>query len=661
MVSFFGVDYYPEHWPEARWEEDARLMQEMGITAVRLGEFSWVKFEPREGEYHFEWLDRALDVLYRHGIRAILGTPTAAPPAWLIEAHPEYLPVDSHGYRVSFGGRHHDCQSNAGYRAHVRSLVTAMAEHYANHPAVFAWQIDNELGNSHDDLCFCESCTNAFHVWLQKRYGTIDKLNEAWGTYFWSQTYDSFEQVCPPRKNVTSHSPSLYLAWQRFCSDLIMDFFDEQASILRRICPNHLITHNFMDFCEKQNYFDLAKRVDVVGEDRYPTGQFLPGDYPWHNTPAAFDAIRGYKDQNFWMIELESGPTGWETVGETPRPGQLTLWTAASIAHGADSVMWFRWRPCLAGTEQYWHGILPHSGVPGKRYAELKEAIAQLKPVLKDIADVPQHSDVALVLDYDQWWAWRKQPHHPKLDYLKELTDWYAALFQANIPVDFVPPDRDLSKYKLVLAPMQLMVDAEAAAQMKRYVAQGGSLMTTFRCGAKNSENVCHGEGALPHDLTDLFGCELEDFTCLNQNTPLTLQWQNGDRTPGAIWEDELTPTTGTALASASLDGEPFRPVIVENAYGKGHAWYVGTVLESNDRATLVRQMTQAVGIAPIGDSPYDVELHVRPGRTADYLFVLNATSQSQTYDISPDWRPLDANPAPQVSRFGVRIYKKER
>lgn len=227
MGIHFGVDYYPEHWQRDRWETDAELMKEMGLTVVRMAEFSWHKLEPQEGKYDFAWLDDAIDLLGRYGIRTIVGTPTAAPPAWMANRYPEILPVDREGRIRGFGGRHHDCQSNAVYRGFVRKIVTAMAVHYKDNPNVIGWQPDNELGNSHHDLCMCESCRKNFQGWLEKKYGTVDRLNEAWGNAFWSQEYNEFSEVFTPRITVTGENPSAMLDWKCFCSDLIVDFMKE--------------------------------------------------------------------------------------------------------------------------------------------------------------------------------------------------------------------------------------------------------------------------------------------------------------------------------------------------------------------------------------------------------------------------------------------------
>ena len=655
MKSFFGVDYYPEHWPRERWADDARLMRDMGITVVRMGEFAWVKFEPERGAFDFAWMDDAIHLLAGYGIRTILGTPTATPPAWMIQEHPEYLPVDSHGVRRGFGGRHHDCQSNKGYRDEVKRIVTAMAKHYGGHPSVIGWQVDNELGNSHDDLCFCDSCTAAFRAWLIQKYGTISRLNEAWGTVFWGQTYTAFDEVPAPRITPNTHSPSLLLDWKRFCSDLIVDFQQEQINILRKHCPGHIITHNFMGFAPKVDEYDLAAPLDVVSNDQYPTGYFHPDDIQWVEQPAALDLIRGAKQRNFWMMELQSGASGWEVLGETPRPGQLTLWAANAVAHGADSIVWFRWRTCCFGPEQYWHGILPHNGQPGRRYRELQKTIRLLKPVLEDVNDVYTPSEAAILFDFDAWWAFSIQPNHRDLAYQRMACGWYEGFYQQNIPIDIVSTKADWTSYKLLVVPLLYLCDDALCQRLRHYVAQGGSLILTYRSLVKNRDNVCFAQGAIPHRFTDVIGAEIDEYSCLFRGEPLTLYWQDGYTSQAGLWQDMLRITTAQVLADAGLSASEREPAVTLNRFGKGQAWYVGTELGRDGRENLCAQAANACNLTACGTSERNVEIRMRKGQTKDYLFVLNATAEEQPFTIPENW--VSKEPSKTVAPFGVRIF----
>lgn len=437
MGIHFGVDYYPEHWPRARWETDARLMKEMGVQVVRMAEFSWFKMEPSEGEFHFEWLEEAVALLDSYGIKSILGTPTAAPPAWMIEKNPEIQPIDRQGRRRHFGGRHHDCQSNLVYRAHIRRFVTAFAKRFADNPGVIGWQIDNELGNSHGDLCMCDSCKRQFQKWLCEKYGTIEVLNDAWGTAFWSQGYNSFDQIGTPLITTVGENPSAMLDWKCFCSDLIVDFADWQVQIIRENCPNHFITHNFMCFDNKVDYYDLAGLMDFVSNDIYPAGHWQKQPHqPDNELAACHDVIRGYKKKPFWMMEQQSGMAGWEIMGRALEPGQMAAWAMQSVAHGADAVVFFRWRTCAMGTEQYWHGILGHSGNPGRTYHEAKRLTETFTKYMEDFEGSMPCPEVAIVHSFRQNYALDIQPNHPQLQYVEQLHKYYKALYDKKIPVE---------------------------------------------------------------------------------------------------------------------------------------------------------------------------------------------------------------------------------
>ncbi len=658
MKPFFGVDYYPEHWPRERWEEDAVLMRELGITVVRMGEFAWAKFEPELGTFDFTWMDDAIALLERYGIRTILGTPTAAPPAWMIRERPEYLPVDSYGVRRGFGGRHHDCQSNAGYRQEVRRIVTAMAKHYAHNPAVIGWQVDNELGNSHDDLCFCSSCTAAFQTWLEKKYQTIADLNAAWGTVFWSQTYRTFQEISAPSITPNVHNPSLLLDWKRFCSDLVVDFQQEQITILRSFCPGHIITHNFMGFAPKADEYDLARSLDVVSNDQYPTGFFQPDDTRWAEQPAALDFIRGTKQQNFWMMELQSGGSGTDMLGEAPRPGELMLWAANAVAHGADSIVWFRWRTCCFGPEQYWHGILPHNGLPNRRFRELRETVIKLAPVLEDIAGVYTAAEAAVVFDYNAWWAFQIQPNHRDFDYRRMACRWYEGLYQQNIPVDFTGVQADWSAYRLLIVPYLYLCDDALCERLKSYVKQGGSLILTYRSLVKNQNSTCFMQGQIPHQFTDVIGAEIDEYSCLYRGEKLTLAWHDGHTAEAVVWQDILHPTTAQILAKAGLTADEREPAVLVNRYGKGRVWYIGTELCEKDREAITAEAAAHCGLTAYGQSGRDVEIRLRRGRGQDYLFVLNATDQEQPFILPPGWALDDDHPV--VRPFGVRIFNRK-
>ena len=379
----FGVDYYPEQWPEENWETDAQLMSEAGFNVVRLAEFAWAKMEPQEGIFDFDWLDRAIEIFHKKDISVILGTPTASPPPWLAHKVPDILRVREDGLRVGYGSRRKNCPSHPVYRERSRSITSAMAKHFARNPAVIGWQTDNEFG----DRCYCDICRKEFQIWLQQRYGTLDELNTRWGTVFWSHTYSEWDQISLPLSTLGAPpNPSLALDFRRFVSSAYECFQQEQIDILRPKCPNHFITHDMMGFgYDGLDYFDLAKPLDFVSWNNYPIGFWHKFPYSPSSPALSHDAMRGLKNKNFWVMEHQAGPTGWQVVSPAPRPGVLRLWAYQSIAHGADGIVFFRWRTARFGAEQYWHGILEHDGRAGRRYNEIKQMGAELKRVGKKI------------------------------------------------------------------------------------------------------------------------------------------------------------------------------------------------------------------------------------------------------------------------------------
>jgi beta-galactosidase len=621
----FGVDYYPEHWPEERWNEDARLMAEAGFNVVRLAEFAWSRLEPEEGCFQFDWLDRAIRVLAAQGLRVVLGTPTASPPPWVMESAPGLYRVREDGQTVTFGNRRSYCPTHPRYRALAGRIVTAMANHYRNHPAVIAWQIDNEFG----DRCYCAHCQDSFRHWLQKRYGSLDCLNAAWGTAFWSHTYTRWDQVPVPLLTGGSPNPGLALDFARFSSDSYVDFQSQQIQILRESCPRHFITHNFMGFgYEQLNYFDLAHDLDLVSWDNYPRSQWngsMAEQVDPFSQALNHAAMRGLKRQNFWVMEQQAGPAGWERIGPSPRPGEVRLWAYQSIAHGADGVLFFRWRTSRFGTEQFWHGLLDHDGSASRRYQEVARLGLELKQVGDLIYGSMVKSPVAMLSSYDSRFAFQLQSTHPGFSYPEHFKSIYRAFSQTGLGVDVVAPDSDLTPYRLVVAPALYVVPPVVAENLKKYVQEGGDLLITPRSGVKDEANAVFAS-PLPGPLAELAGVFVEEYDSLPEDFRPVVEFiepQLGKFETG-VWCDLLKPGTANVIARYSsgwLDG---KVAVTENSSAGGRVIYSGVYGDSDFFSSLAGYLLQPPE-PPFGDGMNSgLEVAFRQQGSKRLAFLLN-------------------------------------
>jgi beta-galactosidase len=637
----FGADYYPEHWPEERWPEDARLMAEAGFNVVRMAEFAWSKMEPSEGQFDFTWLDRALEILHSRGISAVLGTPTASPPPWLMAKDEALFNVRQDGRRTTYGNRCEYCPSHPLYHEHTRRIVTAMAEHYAGHPAVIGWQIDNEFGSR----CYCPVCQVKFQEWLKVRYGTLEKMNAAWGTNFWSHVYTDWTQIPIPVATGGSPNPGLALDYDRFMSDTYVTYQKLQVDLLSQKCGGQFITHNFMGFgYEGINYYDLAAGLDLVTWDNYPSGFWSKESVNPSGPALGHDTMRCLKKQNFWVMEQQAGPSGWEIVGPSPRPGELRLWAYQSIAHGADGIVFFRWRTARHGTEQYWHGLLEHNARTGRRYEEIKQMGLELKKVGDQIAGAQVNAQVAIVQSYDTRWAFQVQANHPDFRYGEHVQHIYEALNQQNISVDVVSPADDLTAYKLVVLPAMYVLPEGLAANLKKFVEAGGTLVVTPRTGVKDEANAVVNL-PLPGLLTNLCGVTVEEYDSLWPGVAQSVEFSSpglaGTKVAARLWCDVLAPNGAQVIAKYGQDYYAGKPAITRNLVGKGQAVYVGTFGGADLYHALFGWLLSQTGIVGAMKSPAGVEVTERKQGDKRLLFILNHTAESQTVDIPAGYNNL--------------------
>jgi len=639
-MFLFGVDYYPEHWPEERWALDVRLMVEAGFNVVRLGEFAWTKIEPCQGRFDFSWLDRAIQLFQERGMRVILGTPTASPPAWLMQPNPELFRVREDGHRLTYGNRREYCPNHPLYHAHTREIVRAMAEHFAQNPAVIGWQIDNEFG----DRCYCPVCRAGFQKWLQRRYSTLDELNQRWGTIFWSHLYSDWDEIPVPLSTGNSPNPSLALDFYRFCSNSYVEYQKIQIDLIRQICPGTIITHNFMGFkYEFVNYFDLAADLDVVSYDCYPRMQWTMQaevDPGWQ--ALAYDTMRGLKGKNYWMMEQQAGQGGWEQLSVMPRPGELRLWAYQAIAHGADAIVFFRWRTSRFGTEQYWFGLLDHHGTPGRRYAEIKRMGKEIASAGMSLLSTTLKAETAFLLSYDVRFAFQIQPNNPQFSYPAHFYHLYQAFHRRNIPVDVIGPDADFSSYKLIVAPSLYLLSEHLVDRLNQFVRDGGVLVLTQRSGVKDETNLVIDE-PLPGRLGEACGAEVVETDSLAPGMTNSIvfeptHWREVPPFEVGVICDILKPISACAIASYTQEYYAAQPAITLNHYGKGQAIYIGTIGTAALYDEVTSWLQQRLRLESILDQSSNIEICRRQGESGEFLFLLNHTNQPQPVNLEFDY-----------------------
>ncbi len=627
----YGADYYPEHWPRDRWETDASLMQKAGLNVVRMAEFAWAKLEPALGEFDFTWLDEAIAILAAHGVRTILGTPTATPPKWLCNIIPDIYPLDKYSHARGFGTRRHYCFNSPEYLNHSWRIAAKMADHYKDNPNIVAWQIDNEFGCQNTGMCFCENCRKAFVVWLKEKYEMLEAVNEAWGTIFWSQTYYTWDEIQMPtyaacdtkEEEFSGINPSLLLDFRRFSSDSVVKYQKVQVDAIAAL-DLRPITHNFMGNFSELDYFELAKDLDIVTWDNYiqhqwsaPSGEI---------TAMAHDTMRGLKQKNFWVMEQQSGPCGWSTMGETPEPGQLRLWAWQSVAHGGDAIIYFRWRAATVGAEQYWYGILDHDGKPRRRFSEIAITGTELKHAEERIIGSKVRAKVAIIKSYENHWAHAQQPHAKGFSYRDLLLNYYTALSRNNITCDIVSIDSTLTGYELIIAPALNVISDEHASKLERFVADGGILVTTFRSGTRTANNTMRTE-TLPGAFREVTGIEVEEFTTLSNGNSARVRGTFGEGT-ATLWCDIIKPISAQPLAQYCERYFAGQPAVTVNDHGIGRCYYVGCNLEQAALNKLIGDIAELSAIEPaIEQCDSSIESLWRDKQGASTLLLLNHSS----------------------------------
>ncbi len=619
---YLGTAWYPEQWPESRWDADLSLMEAAHVRFVRIGEFAWSQLEPSEGHYDLDWLQRAIDAAARHHIAVVIGTPSAAPPAWLTTKYPETLRIKEDGRPDQHGNRQQFNWSDPKYRELARAMAEQEAKRFGHDPNVIGWQIDNEYA----DVSYGPADQARFDAWLKARYGTLDNLNARWTTAYWSQTYSAWSQI--PIE--TSYgNPGLLLSWKRFVSDTWRSYQKNQLDVIRANAdPRQFITTNMMGFFDGYDHYTVSQDLDLASWDDYVgTGQLNPV-----YNGAAHDLTRGFLRKNFWVMETQPGFVNWQTDNNSLDKGEVRAMAWHDVGHGADAVSYWQWRSDLNGQEEYHGTLVGADGTPVPLYAEVAQLGADFAKAGPALAGTTVHSDVAILHSYDAFWAINWQRHNQAFDPIANLVAYYGAIRALAHSVDIINPSiplADLSQYKLLIAPALNLITDEQAKNLIAYVRNGGHLVLTQRSGMKTIDNALQPERQ-PGPFVPLLGGRVEQFYALDTTIPISGAWGSG---PTKIWAELLSTSSPDTKVLMRYGKSPLgwlddQPAAITRKIGSGSITYIGADLDADPNAPLAnaaKWMMADAGIHPeFGALPPGVDLYIRKDATHEVWILIN-------------------------------------
>ncbi len=624
-----GVDYYPEHWDKSLWITDADLMQKTCVKIVRMSEFAWCRLEPQEGKFDFEWLDEIIAIFAERNIDVVLCTPTNCPPLWLYEKYPDAVQTGRDGHKIATGIRGHRCLNNPDLLRYSDRIIEAMTKRYAGSRAVIAWQIDNEL---EANFCFCENCIEKYCDWLKNKYHTLENLNKAYGNNVWSGEYSSWEQIKPPYGSYPQAwlNPAFMLDFNRYASDSMIQYVDRQAEIIRRNSPNTSITTNIW-FCENMpDFYKTFSKLDFVSYDNYPTTKIPENPEECYSHAFHLDLMRGIKRQKFWVMEQLSGGLGcWSPMSRTTLPGMIKGYSLQAFAHGADTVVHFRWRTAISGAEMHWSGLIDHSNVPGRRFREFAQ-LCKTAEELKLVQNTEIKSDIAILYSSDNEYAFKIQPQTNGMYYMEQLMLIHAAFKKYGLNVDIIDRHEDISGYKVVAAPEMYVTESGVAKRLYEFVEKGGTVILTNRSGVKDEHNNCIME-QLPTVYRKLVGAYVEEYNPIGYDTA-TVRFSDESTYQCRQWCDIISTESAETIACYDSDFYKGKAAITRNKYGSGTAYYIGTVGEKGLYFKIIKDILSTAQIPFVDGLPDNVEISTRTNDTMTVRFLFNNTDKEQRF-----------------------------
>lgn len=633
---WLGVDYYPEQWDASLLEQDLDTIVELGCNVIRIAEFSWHLMEKQEGQYDFSFFDRVIEKAKERNLKVIMGTPTATIPAWLAKKHPDILSEFEGGKKRAFGGRHVYCFNSPHMYAYSEKIIRKLVEHYKDEESIVAWQIDNEIGHEGSDVCYCENCQKAFQTYLSKKFaGDMDALNETYGTTFWSQEYNTFDEIPTPSETITTHNPALRQDWERFRSQSIVDFMAFQAKLIKEISPEAVVMHDFPGggLGKHVDYSKVAKTLDQAAYNNYPVWGGQKEPIAPHEIAFALDYIRGLKGENFWITEAIMGAQGHDVTGFLPRPNQAKMWSYQSMAHGADSLMYFRYRGATKGAEQFCYGIIDADNVKRRKFYEVQSFFHDIIKY-REAMEAPVKNEAAIVYDYDSLASFRIQRQSILLDPAAEMQKFYKAFYDQNVGVDVIPEDREFSSYKVVILPQMIITKPEMEEKVEAFVKNGGTVIVTYRHAVKDADNnVTFGE-TLPVHYNALAGLTVEETESLQDYDAFPVVGSGvfeGVEGTGGIFRDMIQVQDAEVLFRYADAFYLEFAAVTRKQTGRGTLYYVGCGLEEKITKLLMEQVMRDCHFQMV-PSEEGLEIVTRGNEKQKVTMYINHNAKEVTY-----------------------------